>query len=383
MRIGIDARSLEGERTGVGRYLYELLKEWKQTSSIHAQFFLYFKKEIPSDIAKIFGAPSFSLKRLPMYFGHPSNAFFLHVAFPWALRKDHIEHAFYPAYVAPLLSSVPFSVTIHDIVYAARPDLYFWPGMFDRIFLPILSRWSATRAAHIFVPSEFTKTEITRVWYIRKEKTIVTPEGAGEEFFFDETEEDKKRACMRYSILPPFFLFVGSIFTRRHIPECIQAFERIAHEFKDLQFLIAGKDRTRPPANINKRVREINNRLGRDAIKRVDFIDPQLLPAIIQSATAMVWLSDYEGFGLPALEAMAAGTPLITTKNTSLAEVVGDAAYDVSNTRDVGTIERAFRDVLNNEGLRKNMRESGRIRARDFSWKSCAQQTLTTILQTP
>src|SRR3989338_35774 len=92
IRIGVDARSLEGERTGVGRYLYELLKEWKQNALSQAQFYLYFKKEIPSDIAKDFTAPAFILKRLPTFFGRPSNAFFLHIAFPWALRNDRTAH---------------------------------------------------------------------------------------------------------------------------------------------------------------------------------------------------------------------------------------------------------------------------------------------------
>ena len=376
MRIGIDARSLEGQRTGVGRYLSELLKRFERLAEPQVEFFLYFRKEIPDDIRQ---NTRFRSTILPKLFGRLSHAFFMHSAIPAAFRKDKINIGFFPEYVAPFFLSTPFALTLHDIVYAARPELYFWPSLFDRWMLGKVSRHATQKARTILVPSEFTKKEVVRVFNIPQNRIQVTPLAAGEEFS-PHTETCDITIVENLGIGSRFILFVGSIFTRRNLPSSIAAFETVARKVPNLQFLIAGRNRTRPFIDIDALASHTNQALGRHAIVRVPFISPQNLPSVFRKASALIWVSEYEGFGLPVLEALASGCPVITSINGSLAEVAGEAALFVENPSDTNAIVNHIERILTNESLVRDLATKGKERAHIFSWDACAKITLDALL---
>ena len=159
MKIGIDAKDLEGNRTGVGRYLLNLLKYWRGEDIV-----LYFKKEIPDlDLP-------FEKKVL----NNSSNAWHMHFALPRAAKKDKVDLLFCPAYISPLFYSGKTALTLHDIVYEVRPEIYNWPSIWDKFLLKKVSKISARKASVIFVPSEYSKKEIIEHYQISPDKICVT-----------------------------------------------------------------------------------------------------------------------------------------------------------------------------------------------------------------
>jgi glycosyltransferase involved in cell wall biosynthesis len=337
-KIGIDARSLEENRTGVGRYLFNLLKYWSKQDIV-----LYFKKRVPDDIpnGKVLNTNS--------------NALFVHYHLPKAAKKDKIDILFCPDYIAPVFFKGKIALTLHDIIYEARPGLYNWPSVFDRILLKKVSKISAKKAKIIFTPSNFCKNEIIEYYKVRPEKIFVTPLAA-------DIKKEKKE--ISHIIKGKYIFYIGSIFKRRYISEIVKAFKRACGELVEpYQFLIIGKN-------------YINLNLNQKGIIHKEHVDEKYLGSLYANADLFIWLSEYEGFGLPPLEAMACGTPVITTKAGSLPETVGNAALFIENPKNIKEIGRKINMVLNNKELREKLIKKGLEQTKKFSWQKTASETL-------
>jgi glycosyltransferase involved in cell wall biosynthesis len=148
----------------------------------------------------------------------------------------------------------------------------------------------------------------------------------------------------------------------------------ILTEFPDRQLLISGKDLTNPHQNIDKIIENVPQ------IKKINYVDEEDLIYLYQGAEIFIYLSEYEGFGLPPLEAMACGTPVLTTRMTSLNEVLGDYSIAVDNPYDVNEIKDKITKILSDENLRKNMIEKGLQRVENFSWEKTAQKTYKILI---
>ncbi len=368
MRIAVDAHCLEGNRTGVGRYLSNLLSEWETRSD--DEFILYFKDRIPDDFQE---RKNMRARVLPRPFGKHSTFLFMHIAIPQAIKKDDADLLFCPEYIAPLKVSVPFAVTLHDIVYAARPDLHYWPGAFDRFFLGWVSRQAAHRAKRIFVPSQFTKNEVMRVWNISEEKITVTPEAAEKIFTQASDLRESGNVRARYNLTKPYFLFIGSAFPRRYVVETLDGFELFLQKNNTHQFFIAGTDRY-PGRKLHEVARRINTAYPA-AVIFADYVASPDLPYVYAGADATVWMSDYEGFGLPPLESLSCGTPVITTKTASLPEVVGECAVFIENPHSPEVICSALQQIVQNTELAASLRACAAKTAARFSWERCAALT--------
>jgi len=372
MLIGVDAHNLEGKRTGVGRYVFNLLQEWSKLSE--NKFVLYFKSEIPQDIPK---SEFFECKLLKV----GSAAKFTHWSLPRAAKKDKVDILFCPAYVAPLFYKGKVALTLHDISYEARPEEFNWPSLADKILLKWASKKAAQRASVIFTPSEFSRQEVIKYYGIPAEKIVATPLSADSSLFLSPEKLEEKIAAIKekYSLGDKFIFYVGSIFTRRHLTEIIQAFEQLA-VVSQCQLLIGGQDYTDGKA-VDKLAKKVNNKLKYEAILRVDFIGDEELKLLYSACAFFIWLSDYEGFGLPPLEAMAIGVPVITSDSTSLKEVAGQAALLIKNNFDTGEIYQAMKSLAENESLRQELIQKGKEQAAKFSWPSCAEKTLEKLLK--
>lgn len=370
MRIAIDARSLEGNKTGVGRYLENLLRVWKEDRD--CDFILYFKDKIPE--REYLRSGNFTLKKLDNPLGFSSNFFFQHVLLPHGLKRDRADFFFSPFYLRPFFCPVSSAIVLHDISYEAHPE---WFDRRSQFILRTLSKVSARRADIIFTPSEFSKEEIMKHYGTDAGKIVVTPLAPDGNFRMAEEEEIKKTK-EKYG-LGSFVLSVGTMFNRRHIPEIIRAFGRLSEKGADYQLMIVGKNATFPFMDIAALIAEANGKLGGRKIVRTDSVSEEELLALYSAATAVIYLSDYEGFGLPVVEAQCFGKPVITSRNTSLIEVGADSAEALAaNTEEA--IYAGLEKVLGNAEHRAALIARGKENVRRFSWKACANSTLSSIL---
>lgn len=354
MKIGIDCHNLEGKRTGSGRYLMNLLKHW---TNENAEIILYFKNTIPDDIpADDFQKKILHSSRLVRPTG--GNFWFEHILLPRAIKKDGIDLFFSPSYILPLRipKNVKTAVAIHDISYEAHPEWYSWQ---NRILLKWISKKSAQKADIIFACSEFTKNEILKYYQVNSDKIRVIHLAADEKFVQNPAVKKKK-----------LIFYVGAIFQRRFVLQMIEAFKKIKNKLPDYQMLIAGPNYTQPFIDIK----------SENFITYIEYIQDEELVSFYNSASLFVWLSSYEGFGLPPLEAMACGTPVLSTKKTSLAEVLGDYPIWVDNPENIDEISDKMFKILSDENLRNIMIKKGLERAQKFSWRQTAEETLKILL---
>jgi glycosyltransferase involved in cell wall biosynthesis len=371
MRIAIDARSLEGGRTGVGRYLENLLRQWKDNP--HAEFLLYFKEEVPAE--DFLQGKNFVLRTLKGPLGLRSNFLFQHLLLPYNLLRDKADFFFSPFYLRPFLCPVPAAIVLHDISYEAHPE---WFGRTEQFVLRTLSKISARKADLIFTVSQYSKGEIQSRYGTAGEKIVVTPlaPSAG----FRRTEEAVRLGAVKEKLgLDRFVLSVGTVFTRRHLPEILAAFERYASRYTEHQLCIVGRNKTFPFVDIDAQIARLNEQLGRRAVVRIDFAPEEELQALYSAAEAAIYLSDYEGFGLPVVEAQYFGLPVITSRNTSLIEVGGDSV-EFAEKNEPEEIGRCLEEVLGRPERRSELIEKGKGNLRRFSWEKCAERTLEGII---
>lgn len=416
MRIGIDCHNLEGARTGVGRYLWNLLREWSKLSGFDSdsfgvktrqavpasrrlqsiEFVLYFKEEVTEDILDLSqrktdstGLPKTGWKIRNL--GVSSNAIFKHWALPRAAAKDGVDVLFCPDYVLPIYtgglhSHMKTALTLHDIIYEARPEEYSWPSWADKILLKWASRRSAKKADIIFTPSNFTKQEVIKYYNVNPNRIVVTPlapDPVFKKIDFNDVNASHagKEIRKKYNIKDRFIFFTGSIFNRRFIPRTLEAFEKFAESHQDFQFVIVGKNHTNPYENIGKKIADINKKFGREAIVWKDHTksDKELV-WLYNKAHITLWLSSYEGFGLPVLESMACGTPVITSPHGSLPEVAGNAALYVENPGKSEEIYNSLYKLVKDSILYGQFVDKGFERIKKFSWQKTAEDTLKNLM---
>lgn len=358
MKIGIDAHIFEDFRTGTARYLLNLLKFWAKTDT---DFILYFKNKVSDDIPK---AKNFKMRILKSN----SNTLFVHFFLPQVAKKDGVDILFCPAYVAPVFYKGKIALALHDIIYEAKPNLYNWPSIFDKILLKKVSKISAKKAEMLFACSQFTKHEIIKYYKINSKKIYVIPLAAEEKFKPIKNKEILEKIKKKYKIKNKFIFYVGALLNRRFIKEMIKAFEKISDKLPEYQFLIGGPNLT-------------NLKMHHEKIKHIDYIDEKDLSLLYNSAGLFIWLSSYEGFGLPPLEAMACGTPVLSTKKTSLTEVLEDYPIWVENPENIDEISEKILKILKNEKLKEELVKNGLNQAKKFSWQKTAEETLRIMNQ--
>jgi len=373
IKIGIEAHTIEKqEKLGAGgNYLGQILKEWSKLNPDEYQFILYFKDRIPTD--EFLNKPIFK-KRVAKILGISSTMLFYNLLFPLRAFFDKLDVLFLPFYMRPLFCFNRKIVTsIHDIFFKPHPEWCSWRYRYPYL---ILTKLAVKSSGAIIVCSQSTKKEIIKYYKVNPNKIHIVYLAAGEEFNSNKDFSKIKKAKGKYGLNKRYLFFTGTILNRRHVLESIQAFEKLLEKGLDYQFLISGRDFTRCPAQkIDKEADRINYRFP-NALKRTRYVDSEDLISIYQDTELLVWLSEYEGFGLPVLEAMACATPVLTTKMTSLAEVLGDYPIAIDNPSDVEEIKEKMIKVLKDEQLRNEMIQKGLERVQKFSWQKTAQETL-------
>ncbi len=353
MRIAIDARKLQD--FGIGTYIRNIVTELDKID--HETEFVVLGR--PADVERGWAlGPNFRLVAEP---ARPYSAA-EQIWIPWRLRRERVQLVHEPHYVLPPAITCRSVVTIHDCIHLMFPQ--YLPNRAAYVYARG-SMWSATRKAdRILTVSEASKRDILRFFGVRPEKVQVVYNAIDERFLLPPDEDGMDRIRRRYQLDRPFVLYVGNIKPHKNVERLIAAFGRArAACSDDLQLLIVGDELSRYPS-----LRQMVHRHRLDkAVRFLGFQPASTIASFYRLARAFAFPSLYEGFGLPPLEAMACGTPVVTSNVSSLPEIAGDAALLVDPTS-VDDIAEGIRRAVMDEPLRQHLIARGLVRARQFSW---------------
>jgi glycosyltransferase involved in cell wall biosynthesis len=282
-------------------------------------------------------------------------------------KRDRLD-VLHVQYTVPYWVPCPVVTAIHDVSFAAHPEF------FRRKDSALLNRFipgSIKRAAAIVVPTLWTKGEIERFYPVARGKIEVTPYAGPPVVPAPDGEESARRVRSAFGIDGPFFLGMGPVHPRKNFERVLLAFAQSRHRLSGVRLVIAGPLGWRGEELI-ARARELD--LGDSFIMTGEVADEDI-PVLYQAALATCYLSLYEGFGLPVLEAMAYHCPVIASNATSIPEVAGEAALLV-DPHEVDAIGGAMVRVASDERLRADLVKKGIERAKSFSWEETARRTL-------
>ncbi|MCL6519941.1 MAG: glycosyltransferase family 4 protein [Armatimonadetes bacterium] len=287
---------------------------------------------------------------------------------PLLVRRLRLDILHAPAHVLPIACPCKSVVTVLDLSFVRFPQ-YF--PRFQRQYLKCFTFWSAQRANAVITISEHSKREIVELLKVPENKVFAIPLGIDRNFH-PVAAEEIARVASRYGISENTILFVGTLEPRKNIHSLIAAFNIVRKKFNQHCTLVLAGGKGWFYHELFEFVRQLH--LG-DSIRFLGYVPAEDLPALYGAASVFVYPSIYEGFGLPPLEAMACGTPVITSSTTSLPEVVDDVGIMVE-PHDVEALADAILRVLCDFDLRQEMRAKGIERAKRFSWEETARQTL-------
>ena len=220
------------------------------------------------------------------------------------------------------------------------------------------------------------------LYRVNPDKVFVVPNGRDARFV-RKSETEISFAKEKFGIMGDFIFFYGQIFNRRNVDKLILAFEKIAQEFPGLQLLVVGRNKTQKPfIPIDEIAQQVNNRLGRSGVIRREFIESnEDLIALCSGAVVGAYLSTYEGFGLPPLEFLACGTPVLAPDLTALKDTLERKQVVIEDPSDVNEIALAIKRVLTDPSVRERAQVEGPIQAEKFLWSDCAKTTLAILKQ--
>jgi len=282
-------------------------------------------------------------------------------------EKPDVFHA--PHYVLPVAVRSRSVVTIHDCIHLMFPQ--YLPNRAAYAYARG-AMWSAARKSdRILTVSEASKRDILHFFNVSPDKIVVVYNGIDERFSIQPSIEEIARVRERFQLDHGFVLYAGTIKPHKNLVRLIEAFAALRKgEFEELKLLIIGDEISKLPALR----RAVHSHKLHKHVRFLGFLPDETLAALYRLAAVFVFPSLYEGFGLPPLEAMASGTPVVTSNVSSLPEVAGDAAILV-DPYDVSSIVDGVRRVLTDPVLADELRQKGLARARDFSWERSVART--------
>lgn len=356
MHIAIDGRELSGETTGVGRYLHHLLIEWGRIPEVRAHRFSIYSPDgrigLPPDLpAEVVPVPGDGGTRWEQ--GRLAAA----------LRKDRPDVLFAPGYTAPVVQRIPTVLVIHDVSFLAHPE---WFGRREGLRRRLLVRLSARRARRILTVSEFSRDEIVGRLGIAAERVRVIRHGL-----------PAPRAVAGVK-REPLVLYVGSLFNRRHIPELIAGFARVAARDPLVRLMLVGRNRTHPTQD--PQALATAEGVGDRVLVR-DWIDDEALADAYGRASAFAFLSEYEGFGFTPLEALAAGVPPVVLDTPVAREIYGDASIRIPSPEPAAIAAALGEALTPASAARRAVLEAAPGVLARYSWTAAARETLAVIVE--
>jgi glycosyltransferase involved in cell wall biosynthesis len=365
LRIVIDVRHIKD--FGIGTYIRNLVAALSDLDQHNKYLLSAFRRDIPE-----FGhlAPNFET----VVYDEPEKHRWEDLTYPWFLKSLAPDLVHLPLNDVPLLMRNPYVVTIHDMssfLFGAQT------GIKENLRLYRFRR-GLLRADRVIAVSTATRRDVENLLGIRPDRMRLVYSAPDPNFLKHQSEPaSREKLRERFQIQYPFVLYAGRIRPHKNIPRLIEAFAVVRGElesppvYKDLRLIIIGDEISRNP-EVRRAVAQTRTQ---QVVRFLGFVPFETLKEFYSAASAFAFPSLYEGFGLPPLEAMATGIPVVTSSVSSLPEVVGDAAMIV-NPENVFDIARGIREVLVDEGVRSRLIRSGFAQVRQFSWRRTAEQTL-------
>jgi glycosyltransferase involved in cell wall biosynthesis len=368
MRIGVDARELGGAPTGVGRYTVELLARWTRAPWTAGHTLVLFSPRALDETAgwRGEGGATCVVEHVP----GGGGTLWEQGALARAVRRADLDVFHATGYTAPLRLRVPLVVAMHDVSFAAHPEWFRWrEGLRQRT----MARCTARRARHIVTLTRFSRDEIVRHFRVSASKVHVIPPAVDAHPALMTGPRHARDEAPAHS---PYVLHVGSIFTRRHVPTLIDAFADVARTRPDLRLVIVGADRTYPRQAIGQRIRQ-SGVAGQ--IDWQPWVPEPDLRALYAGARAFAFLSEYEGFGLTPLEALAHGVPPLVANVPIAREAYGPAAAYV-DPRNREEVARTLRALLDDGAVRQRVLKAAPEVLGRYSWDVSARSTFDVLL---
>jgi len=347
--IVLDGTWLGRRKTGNETYIRGLIEGWEQTGTDDFQIkILHHENFSPPTATKL------DWKKIRL--GNFLQRNFLTI--PGELKKLHSD-LYHATYWTRFWDSDAKVITVHDISFVTFPESY---RRHDAFLFSKLGEWSSKRSNLVITVSEFSKSEICRHWRIDPDRVVVTYEGL-DSIFRPET---------RSRTPGDYILYVGNLHPRKNLVRLLKAFVLLRRQEKcDIKLKVVGQTAWAYD-DIFETVRE--NKME-DLVQFTGYVSSEELVRLYQNATVAVYPSLYEGFGFPVLEAMGCGAPVVTSNTTSIPEVAGEACLLV-DPKSVEAIAAGMWKVIASESLQQKMRSDGLDRAKKFTWRECAAQTL-------
>jgi glycosyltransferase involved in cell wall biosynthesis len=372
--LGIDAsRAVLAQRTGTEHYSASLL---------HALAELPEARQHPVTLyVNLLGGRQDAIDRLG--FDLPANwqvraipfpRLWTHVRLSWEMLTRPPRTLFVPSHVVPLWHPRRTVVTIHDLGYLPYPQAH---TRLSRLYLHLSTWFSARAARRVIAISEATKRDLIKHYRIKPGKIEVVYHGH-DPIFAPVTDAAKiEQTLAKYGIHEPYCIHVGTLQPRKNLGVLVEAWAMLRERMDDPPMLLLAGKRGWLYESLLSSVQERN--LG-DLIKFADYVERDDLPALYSGALAMTFPSLYEGFGLPPLEAMSCGTPVLASTASSVPEVVGDAGI-LLDPNDAHSWASAVERVRQDTPLRAELSRKGVERAAQFTWERCARQTFDVLMK--
>jgi len=384
MRIGIDARFYGPVGKGLGRYTQEVVDNIIRIVGAEAGAPFHYVVFLSPDNFDEFTAsgPNISKVRLSCRWYSWSEQFVL----PYHIWRARLDLVHFPHFNVPLFTPAPFVVTIHDLILTHFPTVRAttlhpaWYALKNLAYRLVI-RVALRRARKIITVSQFTKSDLIKKFLVPAEKIVVTYEGVanlakGRDSLF-VAKLDNQETLDQYHIPRQFLLYVGNAYPHKNLEVLLKVFSRLHGERPELRLVLVGKidyfyERVRAAAAaLNLWQKENRN----SAVIFPGYVPDAQLEILYAEARAYVFPSLYEGFGLPPLEAMAKGCPVVSSDRASLPEILGSAAlyFDPADPDDMAA---QIRIILDDPARREALIVSGRAQAKKYDWWQCAHETL-------
>ncbi len=360
MRIGMKVSPLTVLRAGIPNYIMNLLASLAETEDEN-EYFLYTCRPLSGSLE----LPE-RFRTVPVRFPSCRLQLWYQLGLPLRMRKDRLDLFHDPVYPLPFLLPVPGVITVHDLSNYETPDVHGARAALAARLYPSHLR----RASMIIADSMYTASRIAELFPWAADKVEVVPLGVSDSFRRVERGAETSRVAEKYGLPPRFMLFLGTLEPRKNLDRLLSAFQSVAGDIPHWLVIAGG---------LGWKYRKLLEKISRHPMKKriilTGFVEDADLPALLSSAEFLVYPSLLEGFGLPVLEAMACGTPVLTSDTSSMPEVAGEAALLV-DPLSIESIENGIRLLATDISRRESLSEKGMRRASGYSWKNTAAGTL-------